>query len=117
MQTAADNKLQRVPCGHVLVRSLAKLTEPVGVEGDAEVSVTVAVQTEPEFTVTEPGTQLTTVEVGAAAGGVTVTVAGFLRVGGGGDPPNEAGRRLGRVSNSLGLVKTRGSGGGGRRAW
>src|SRR2546430_824420 len=76
MQTAADNKLQRVPCGHVLVRSLAKLTEPVGVEGDAEVSVTVAVQTEPEFTVTEPGTQLTTVEVGAAAGGVTVTEIG-----------------------------------------
>src|SRR3989454_12217504 len=70
--------------------SLAKLTEPVGVEGDAEVSVTVAVQTEPEFTVTEPGTQLTTVEVGAAAGGVTVTVAVFGMVVWGGAPPQLA---------------------------
>src|SRR2546426_11399607 len=75
---APANKLQLVPGENVPVPSLAKLTEPVGVEGDAEVSVTVAVQTEPEFTVTEPGTQLTTVEVGAAAGGVTVTVAAPL---------------------------------------
>src|SRR2546422_11368322 len=75
---APANKLQLVPGENVPVPSLAKLTEPVGVEGDAEVSVTVAVQTEPEFTVTEPGTQLTTVEVGAAAGGVTVTVAGVV---------------------------------------
>ena len=72
MPAAPANKLQLVPGENVPVPSLAKLTEPVGVEGDAEVSVTVAVQTEPEFTVTEPGTQLTTVEVGAAAGGDTV---------------------------------------------
>src|SRR5256885_1017189 len=52
---APANKLQLVPGENVPVPSLAKLTEPVGVEGDAEVSVTVAVQTEPEFTVTEPG--------------------------------------------------------------
>src|SRR2546422_119544 len=69
---APANKLQLVPGENVPVPSLAKLTEPVGVEGDAEVSVTVAVQTEPEFTVTEPGTQLTTGDVGAAAGGDTV---------------------------------------------
>src|SRR3989442_13054603 len=75
--TTLFRSLQLVPGENVPVPSLAKLTEPVGVEGDAEVSVTVAVQTEPEFTVTEPGTQLTTVEVGAAAGGVTVTTAVF----------------------------------------
>src|SRR3989442_3987166 len=58
--TTLFRSLQLVPGENVPVPSLAKLTEPVGVEGDAEVSVTVAVQTEPEFTVTEPGTQLTT---------------------------------------------------------
>ena len=79
MPAAPADKLQLVPGReNVPVPSLAKLTEPVGVVAPvAEVSVTVAVQTEPEFTVTEPGTQLTTVEVGAAAGGVTVTVAVF----------------------------------------
>jgi len=60
------------------VPSLVKPTLPVGVVAPVvEVSVTRAVQTEPVFTVTDAGTQLTTVEVGAAAGGVTVTTAVF----------------------------------------
>ena len=72
MPAAPANKLQLVPGENVPVPSLAKLTEPVGVEGDAEVSLTVAVQTEPLLTVTDAGTQFTAVVVGAAAGGDTV---------------------------------------------
>jgi len=71
--TVPANKLQLVPGVNVPVPPLAKLTEPVGVVGDAEVSVTTAVQTEPVFTVTEPGTHETPVVVGAAVGGVTVS--------------------------------------------
>src|SRR2546430_50339 len=48
---------------NVPVPSLAKPTDPVGVVAPvAEVSVTVAVQTEPLLTVTDAGTQPTTVE-------------------------------------------------------
>jgi len=58
----------------VPVPSLVKLTDPVGVVAPvAEVSVIVAVQTVPVLTVTDAGTQLTLVEVGWAAGGVTVS--------------------------------------------
>ena len=71
MPAAPADKLQLVPGENVPVPSVVKPTEPVGVVGEAEVSVTVAVQTEPEFTVTDAGTHVTTVEVGAAAGGVT----------------------------------------------
>jgi len=76
---APADKLQLVPGReNVPVPSVVKLTEPVGVVAPvAEVSVTVAVQTEPLLTVTDAGTQFTAVVVGAAAGGVTVTVAVF----------------------------------------
>ena len=75
------NKLQLVPGVNVPVPSLVKPTGPVGVVAPVvEVSVTVAVQTEPVFTVTDAGTHVTTVEVGAAAGGVTVTTAVFVLV-------------------------------------
>ena len=65
MPAAPADKLQLVPGENVPVPSLAKLTDPVGVVAPvAEVSVTVAVQTEPLLTVTDAGTQPTTVEVG-----------------------------------------------------
>jgi len=74
--TVPADKLQLVPGKvNVPVPSVVKPTEPVGVVGEAEVSVTVAVQTEPVFTVTDAGTHVTTVEVGAPARGVTATTA------------------------------------------
>jgi hypothetical protein len=50
-----------------------KVTVPVGFVGDAEVSVTVAVQFVEAPTVTVPGAQVTTVVVAWAVGGNTVT--------------------------------------------
>ena len=65
MPAAPADKLQLVPGENVPVPSVVKLTDPVGVVAPvAEVSVTVAVQTEPLLTVTDTGTQPTTVEVG-----------------------------------------------------
>ena len=46
------------------VELVAKLTDPVGVVGVADVSVTVAVQLVPWFTTTDDGLQLTVVVVG-----------------------------------------------------
>jgi len=72
--TVPANKLQLVPGVNVPVPSVVKPTEPAGVVAPVvEVSVTIAVQTEPVFTVTEPGTHETPVVVGAAVGGVTVS--------------------------------------------
>ena len=68
------DRLQLVAGVKLPVPSLVKLTEPAGVVAPvAELSVTVAVQSEPELTVTEAGTQFTLVVVGSAGGGVTVS--------------------------------------------
>ncbi len=68
------DRLQLVAGVKLPVPSLVKLTDPVGVVFDAEVSVTTAVQSVPVLTVTELGTHETPVVVGAAAaGGVTVS--------------------------------------------
>ncbi len=53
---------------------LMKETEPPGAEGEAAVSVTVAVQVEATPTFTEDAAQTTTVEVGSTTGGTGVTV-------------------------------------------
>jgi hypothetical protein len=58
---------------NVPVPLLANETEPVGVVGLVEVSVTVAVQMDGLLTVTEPGRQVTEVVVVCAGGGVTLT--------------------------------------------
>src|SRR2546426_198907 len=69
---APANKLQLVPGENVPVPSLAKLTEPVGVEGDAEEIGRASCRERAEISVVDVGLKKKTVEVGAAAGGDTV---------------------------------------------
>src|SRR2546426_413687 len=69
---APANKLQLVPGENVPVPSLAKLTEPVGVEGDAEIGRASCREREQISVVAVSLKKKTTVEVGAAAGGDTV---------------------------------------------
>jgi hypothetical protein len=58
---------------NIPVPLLVNKTEPVGVVGLVEVSVTVAVQMDGLLTVTEPGKHETEVVVVCAGGGVTLT--------------------------------------------
>ena len=60
-------RVQLVAGVNVPVEFVVKLTEPVGVVGVADVSVTVAVQLLPWFTTTEDGEQVMEVVVGAFA--------------------------------------------------
>ena len=67
-------RVQLVDGVNVPEPSVVKLTLPVGVAAPVEdVSVTVAVQVVEVLTVTAAGAHVTLVEVGCAAGGVTVT--------------------------------------------
>jgi hypothetical protein len=61
---APATRLQLADVGvNVPVELVLKVTDPVGLVGDADVSVTVAVQVLEVFTVTDPGEQVTVVVV------------------------------------------------------